>query len=149
MPARALKSASATTLIEIMIALTILAIVAGLGLYFGQDIIGGSSDTVMREQAVNFQGACNQWLTAQPSLAGAAKSFRVVSGSVTTPQDPAAFLRGILPYLSAEAATSLQVDSAGHFSTTNMRTSGAYMTVNWSTNVGLEMQVQLYLPPAS
>ena len=144
-----LRSTSGMSLIEIMVGLTLMAIVAGLGLYFGKDIISGSQDTIMREQAVKFQGACNQWLAAQPSLAGAAKHFRSVSGAVTQPRDPAVFLQSLLPYLSADAASSLEVDASGHFSSTNMRSAGAYMTVNWSTNTGMEMIVQIYLPPTS
>lgn len=130
-------------MVELLVVLTIVAVLAALVAPNVTDGLGLSNMTVIRQQAKSTQGALDAWLVASPTLGSARQQFNPKAISVggvatTTPTDLTDFLGHFGAFLSADNRTQLSVitapDGTPALTTQAMARANAYIWISWGSD---------------
>lgn len=146
----------AFTLVEVMLAILIMAIAGTIILTSATMIRSQAQKTVVREHTRKIQEAYDQWLGNQQSIEYARSIFNPAayiadgasSVNASYPADAAA-VGHLTPYLNSEFISSLQKKGSdpGVFETGSMAEIGAHITIFWDTNYReSNINVILFLP---
>jgi prepilin-type N-terminal cleavage/methylation domain-containing protein len=123
----------AFTIVEVMIALSLLVLLAGVIYATLSDLKPSTHLHASREQVMHLQTALIAWSRDAGSISAARAAF-ASSPDSDYPDDNAAMLQRLLPYLSQESQTVFYVSSKDRtaITTKSMESAGAYVKLKWA-----------------
>jgi len=133
----------AFTMVEMLVVLSIMAILAAVVVPHLTEGLGLSNMSVIRQQAKSTQTALDSWLIESRSISAARQQFApsaaTVGGKATSvPSDLSAFLQLIALHLNPESKTQFTLitapDGNSAITTTAMARAAAYVTITWDTD---------------